>query len=199
ALPSPRAVPPQRPGAHGNAGHHRRAPEPRGHTFMRHRNNLRPSGQDAVRHARIQILLLDHQRNLQDCRGRPDRRGRIAPRAAPRDHDAHQRSPTDGNGGTGERGNAEIRQTTHVPSIRLPVWSAQRIPMFPRSRDPALRPEPAKPAWGLPQYCEMFSTIPIPIIAKSSDDPPKLTNGSGTPVMGRTPVVTPMLMMACRT
>src|SRR5207247_7183578 len=58
-----------------------------------------------------------------------------------RSHDAHQRSPTDGNGGTGERGNAEIRQTTHVPSIRLPVWSAQRIPMFPRSRESMGRSE----------------------------------------------------------
>src|SRR5207249_2315383 len=112
----------------------------------------------------------------------------VAPGAAPRDHDAHERSPTDGNGGTGERGNEEIRETTRVPPIRSPVWSAQRIPMFPRSRVPAF-----------PQYCEIFSTIPIPIIAKSSDDPPKLTNGSGTPVIGRTPVVTPMLMMACRT
>src|SRR2546428_12230455 len=51
----------------------------------------------------------------------------------------------------------------------------------------------------LAQYCEMFIRIPIPIIAKSRDDPPKLTKGSGTPAMGRTPVVTPILMIACST
>jgi len=46
------------------------------------------------------------------------------------------------------------------------------------------------------EYCEMLSSIPTPIIVKSSEEPPKLTNGRGTPVMGKTPAVTPMLIMA---
>src|SRR6059058_919996 len=81
--------------------------------------------------------------------------------------------------GMGERGNGGTRKFAKQPTFHRFACPCGRLNAFPRSRDPALRPEPAKPAWGLPQYCEMFSTIPIPIIAKSSDDPPKLTNGSG--------------------
>src|SRR3989442_1247675 len=276
ALPSPRPVALQHAGAHRNAGHHRLASEMCRDAFMRHRDHPRPSCQNAVGGTRIEVLLLDHQWNLQDRRGRPDRRGRISargddylwppalqqqrglrgpghrqqhrpgkrpreparpgprghaverppclrhnpsfqaaaadkqdlrlgpggdqglgnrqawvhvpPSAAPRDDDAHSRSPIDRNGETREQGNAEIRDATPARSILCRVSSTHRTPVFPRSRVPAF-----------PQYCEMFIRIPMPIIAKSSDDPPKLTKGSGTPVIGSTPVVTPILIMACST
>jgi hypothetical protein len=39
--------------------------------------------------------------------------------------------------------------------------------------------------------------IPIADSVTISDDPPKLTNGSGMPVIGRSPVTAAMLMTAC--
>src|SRR3989442_720 len=275
--PAPRRpVALQHAGAHGNAGHHRLASEMCRDAFMRHRDHPRPSCQNAVGGTRIEVLLLDHQWNSQDRRGRPDRRGRISargddylwppalqqqrglrgpghrqqhrpgkrpreparpgprghaverppclrhnpsfqaaaadkqdlrlgpggdqglgnrqawvhvpPSAAPRDDDAHSRSPIDRNGETREQGNADIRDATPARSILCRVSSTHRTPVFPRSRVPAF-----------PQYCEMVMRIPMHIIAKSSDDPPKLTKGSGTPVIGSTPVVTPILIMACST
>src|SRR2546427_157941 len=77
---SPRPVALQHAGAHRNAGHHHLASEVCRGAFMRYRDHPRPSSQNAVGRTRIEILLLDHQRNLQDRRGRPDRRGRISAR-----------------------------------------------------------------------------------------------------------------------
>ena len=41
------------------------------------------------------------------------------------------------------------------------------------------------------------SSSPAPAMPNTSDDPPALTNGSGTPVMGRMPITAPMLTNAC--
>ena len=47
--------------------------------------------------------------------------------------------------------------------------------------------------------CETFSRIPMPIMLISSDEPPKLTNGSGMPLVGSSPSTTLMLKNACTT
>ena len=41
--------------------------------------------------------------------------------------------------------------------------------------------------------------MPSPINVTSKDDSPAETSGSGTPVMGRTPITAPMLIAACTT
>ena len=41
--------------------------------------------------------------------------------------------------------------------------------------------------------------MPSPTRVLSNDDSPAETSGSGTPVMGRTPITTPMLTTACIT
>ena len=42
-------------------------------------------------------------------------------------------------------------------------------------------------------------SMPSPISVTSKDDNPAETSGSGTPVIGRTPITAPMLTVACMT
>jgi hypothetical protein len=47
--------------------------------------------------------------------------------------------------------------------------------------------------------CDTLSSIAIPIMLMSSDDPPALTNGSGMPLVGSRPSTTLMLSEAWKT
>src|SRR5262249_45093450 len=51
--------------------------------------------------------------------------------------------------------------------------------------------------WDADACCDTFSRMPVPIMLTSRDDPPKLTNGSGMPLVGSSPSVTLMLKKAC--
>jgi hypothetical protein len=46
---------------------------------------------------------------------------------------------------------------------------------------------------------EMLRRIPMHRRVVTREDPPKLMNGRGTPVVGSSPVTTPRLMAACET